>query len=161
MISTKNRDMTERVLICLIVLVSVALCILLMIFMAGVIGDYMAAKAAQEEVHEQEEFAATIEISAVSDLVFIAGEREQQVDFVNYAENDFAICAVVYMSDGTELLRTGLILPGETATEAVLSAILGPGVYPNATIVYEIYELDGDGTVQSCFAFPVEITSIE
>ena len=146
MISTKNRDRTERVLICLIVLVSVIFCFLLASLIVSVIGDYRAAKA-KEAAWSEEALIETVEISAVSDLVFIAGEREQQVDFVNYAENDFAICAVVYMSDGTELLRTGLILPGEAATEAVLSAILGPGVYPNATIVYEIYELDGDGTV--------------
>ena len=114
-----------------------------------------------DDGYEAAQSGASIELRATAGYVFYADREEQDVDFINFAENPCALVGAVYLGDGTEVLRTGMLFPGDAVTKMKLSTELKPGVYRNALMVYEIYAISGEGAMQNRCEFPIEITYIE
>lgn len=185
----KNYDRTERMILSAMVLASIILGMLLMLLLRscsidGVIQtlnlgeSYGSAsggastdtavsntvpplKFGDDNGYKPMQTPDSIEISAVAGFIFKAGAKEQQVEFINYHENPCVFRVAVYLNDGTEILRTGDILPGETVTSVPLEVELQAGIYQNALMVYEIYAINGDGTMQNRCEFPIEIKCYE
>lgn len=174
-------DRTERMIIGAMVLASILFGMILMLLLRGCEIDWISNTLNPEESPGETsaqsalpplqfgdnngyipaQRSGNIEISAVAGLIFKAGEKEQQVEFKNYRENPCVFRVAVYLNDGTEVLRTGDILPGETVTSVTLETELQAGVYQNALMVYEIYAINGDGAMQNRCELPIEIKCYE
>ena len=93
-------------------------------------------------------------LKATNGLTFKANESRQEVLFPNDDANAYAIKAVVVMGDGSELLSSELIYPGEVCKEVNLTHPLKTGVYKNSILVYKIYN---EGNFVTQCEFPIEI----
>lgn len=93
---------------------------------------------------ESKEFNDSIAIPGFSELVFIANERTQQVNFFNPEINDCYFKLTLLTENGETLWRSDLIEPGKGLYSIELLQNLPEGQHENAVLKYECFTLDED-----------------
>lgn len=82
-----------------------------------------------------------IEIPGYGDLVFVPGQKTQQLEVGNPSSNNCYFIISIVVDDDREIYRSGLIKPRSGLTEIELSHMLEPGDY-QAKMRYECYTFD-------------------
>lgn len=88
----------------------------------------------------------SISIPGYESITLTAGEKQQTVGLPNPAENTCYFQISLILEDGTVIWQSDLVKPGEISDPIVLSEPLEAGSYPNATMKYDCYTMDGSMT---------------
>ena len=94
-----------------------------------------------QELEKPKSEIKQIAIPGLESLVFIAGQKEQRVNFYNPKENDCLIVFSLHIDD-RELWRSGYCAPDKGYYNIILNEPLEKGTY-NASLLHECYKQDG------------------
>lgn len=114
-----------------------------------------------DDGHTSTQSVSGIKLKATTGFVFNAKTRFQNVDIPNLSDNEYAFTFAIYLSDGTEVVRSDYVLPGETVNVVETKSELKPGIYSGALLVYRCFTKSEPHTAISQCEFPIEIKVIE
>lgn len=83
-----------------------------------------------------------ISIPGFSSVTFSADELEQNITLYNPENNKCYFIISLLLPDGTEIYKSGMLKPGECIEKITLTKELEPGLYNNAIVRYDCYELE-------------------
>ena len=90
-----------------------------------------------------EKRADSIAIPGYEGISLKADSKEQEIGFLNPAQNTCYFQISLMLEDGTLLWQSGLVEPGEISEPITLEEPLAAGVYPNALLKFDCYTMDG------------------
>lgn len=96
-------------------------------------------------------------LKAVTGIILKSDTIRQEFEIPNSSSNEYAINALIILSDDTIIYESGFLYPGETIEEIELYKSLDKGTYKNSTLLYKYYTVDESHTFISQCAFPIEI----
>lgn len=88
----------------------------------------------------------TIDFPGFERLRLKADSETQTLRLTNPPANACYFQISIVMEDGTELWKSGLVEPGYYSEPATLTRPLAPGIYENATVLYQTFTMDGSMT---------------
>lgn len=94
----------------------------------------------QENVEKNED---SIAIPGYEAITLKANTKQQSVGLPNPAANTCYFQISLYLEDETLLWQSELVEPNTISDPIVLNQPLTPGSYPNATLKYDCYAMDG------------------
>lgn len=97
------------------------------------------------ETPEDTPSSGDISVPGFSSVTFSAGTTEQNMTLYNPEKNNCYFIISLLLPDGTEIYKSGMLKPGEVIEKITLTKALEAGLYDNAVIRYDCYEI---GTLQ-------------
>lgn len=94
----------------------------------------------QEDVEKNER---SIAIPGYEAITLTANTKTQTIGFPNLAANICYFQISLYLEDETLLWQSELVEPNTISEPVVLNQPLAAGSYPNATLKYDCYAMDG------------------
>lgn len=88
----------------------------------------------------------SISIPGYESITLEAGKTQQTVGLPNPAKNTCYFQISLILENGTVLWQSDLVKPGEISDPITLSEALEAGTYPNTTMKYDCYTMDGNMT---------------
>ena len=99
-----------------------------------------------QETGPVEKNQGSISIPGYESITMTAGEKQQTVGLPNPAKNNCYFQISLILEDGTVLWQSDLVKPGEISDPILLNEPLEAGSYPNTTMKYDCYTMDGSMT---------------
>ena len=108
----------------------------------GVDGSRIEAPVTADPHPTIEKNDGIISIPGYETLRLKANSVEQEIALKNPEQNDCYFVISLYLEDGTELYRSHLVEPGDNTGILMLNNPLPEGIYRNAVLQYECFEMD-------------------
>lgn len=120
---------------------------------AEISGDSL--KALEESGSTAEVLPGTISIPGYDTIKMAGGQLDQAVKLYNPSGNVCLFLVTMYLPDGKEIYRSGILKPGEDLNSIRLMSELEPGIYKDALLVYSCFSQD---TLQAMNGATVKFT---